>query len=187
MHISNPTTAFLLGLATVTVATLPAPVDAQQSSVNGCTCPEGPTWAVAGDCFCGPEAQKIETCVKGQAPNWPLEVQDAANANKDCPSPVSDPQGFQKCIQDQTPKALPNADKIPADCVKSTNAVSSERTTNPGNASSNGGNSVTNGGNGGSGTVTGTPSPKPTSSSVRGVVASAGVALVAVFVGMLGS
>ncbi|KAJ3091535.1 hypothetical protein HK102_000181 [Quaeritorhiza haematococci] len=100
----------------------PNPIAKPQTQTNACSCTVQPTVAINGACFCGPEAEKIQTCIRQVAPNFPFAPQDPAAQTRQCPSPIQDPAGFSKCIQDKSPKPLPNASQISQDCVRSTGA-----------------------------------------------------------------
>lgn len=106
--------------------------DSTVSANVECACPNGRSWAIESRCYCGPEADKIETCVRAIAPNWPFAGDKPSGASppadtSSCPDPVQDPTGFSSCVSkkvnDSVPKSLGNAGKIAQDCAASTKAV----------------------------------------------------------------
>ncbi|KAI9094082.1 hypothetical protein DFS34DRAFT_629868 [Phlyctochytrium arcticum] len=92
--------------------------------VVGANCGNGagtqPSFFVNKQCFCEQDADKLRACVKKIAPNFPF-LPKPPNADRECPSPVDDSEGFSKCIDDQSPKSLPNAEEIAAGCIQSEN------------------------------------------------------------------
>jgi hypothetical protein len=72
-------------------------------------------------CFCDDEAIEIQACLDKLSPNWPfLEEKDEDTGSTECPSPVSDPTGFQRCIDRGTPglREDPKGDIYVALCSK---------------------------------------------------------------------
>ncbi|KAI9139604.1 hypothetical protein BKA69DRAFT_624892 [Paraphysoderma sedebokerense] len=112
-------------------------------------------------CFCGPEGEKINSCIKPIAPNWPFE-EKPNSANTNCPNPVEDPTGFSSCIAAKAPKPLSNANQIFETCRTQTKAV--PQNGRPSNDPNNNGNISNVGNNNGrttvsSGTAATTPTP----------------------------
>ncbi|KAJ3091356.1 hypothetical protein HK102_000893 [Quaeritorhiza haematococci] len=125
MFFSKASAALLLIAATILVtATQPTTAaPSPQTRAGACTCTVQPILAINGACFCGPEAEKVQTCIRSAAPNFPFAAPvDPAARNRDCPSPNVDPAGFARCISDRTPRPLANTAQIAQDCVRSTGA-----------------------------------------------------------------
>ncbi|KAI9139608.1 hypothetical protein BKA69DRAFT_1126429 [Paraphysoderma sedebokerense] len=81
-----------------------------------CICPNGRTWAINNQCFCGVEADKIENCVRGIAPNWPF--------------------AGEKSSGNDIPKQLDNPDRIAENCASRSRAQSGNGNAQNGNSGS---------------------------------------------------
>ncbi|KAI8906141.1 hypothetical protein DFJ77DRAFT_514710 [Powellomyces hirtus] len=86
---------------------------------RSCNCAHA--FGVDGHCYCGKDGLAVTNCVFGPYPDWPMGA-PLVDPSAPCPDPAEDPSGFDKCIQDQQPQPLPNANAIARACVVSTNA-----------------------------------------------------------------
>jgi hypothetical protein len=125
MHFSTLSIPFVAVI--LSLALLSAP----EVSAFTCSCKSN-SFATEKYCFCDAEADKVSSCVKQKLPN----VNDDT-FKKDCPSPVSDPAGFDKCIQDRLPKVedIQKSNQAISDCISSTGAKPSSVDDNPNKSS----------------------------------------------------
>lgn len=80
---------------------------------NSDICKNEQSFSTPKGCYCGDEAKKLDSCVKGKSPNWPFLPK---KPEKTCPSPVDDAEGFRKCLDDKMPKKDPKSQEIVEEC-----------------------------------------------------------------------
>ncbi|KAI8906144.1 hypothetical protein DFJ77DRAFT_514712 [Powellomyces hirtus] len=86
-----------------------------------CNCKNA--FSVDNACYCDAAGAAIWSCIHAQAPYWPMQNAPAESAMASCPDPTVDSAAFDKCIQDQQQKPLPDADGMARTCVTSTKAA----------------------------------------------------------------